>query len=99
MFVCSHAYELLSIENFNSSLVAFILNYLIAIGEFHYFFIWGPELYLSIFSSSSLHLVLPQKVFVVKSIEVCAFSLVGVGRGVAEHVSVGVVPSVVVVPL
>ena len=37
--------------------------------------------------------------FVVKRVEVSALSLVGVSRGVTEHISIGVVPSVVIVPV
>lgn len=80
MLICSQTDKFLSKKYLNSSLVALILNYLVTIREFHDLFIRSPELYLGVFSSPTLELILPEEVLVIESIEISAFTLVRMGR-------------------
>ena len=95
MLICLELNKLLSEDNFNSSLLALIESNFVSVAELIDLLIGGPDLNSGISSRPLVQLVMSQEMFVVKSIEIVPFSLVGeVGR-IAEHVSVGMVPSVV----
>lgn len=83
----------------NSSLLALLKNDLISIRELIDFLIGCPELNSSILSSSSLDLILSQEVLVIQSVEVGTFTLVGELWRVDEHVSICVVPTVIIISL
>ena len=84
-------------HNINASLVALFKSDLISIRELVDFFVRSPELDSSVGSGSSLDLILSQERFVVESVEVVSFTLVWEFWRVADHVSIRVVPSVIVV--
>jgi hypothetical protein len=84
-------------HNINASLVALVKGNLVGVGESEDLLVRGPELDLCVLSSSTNHFVLSHEVLIVESIEVATFTLVWELRGIADHVTVGVVPSVVVV--
>ena len=85
--------------NINTSLSAFIKSNIISIWELINFFIWSPELDSSILGSSSLELILSHKVLIVQGIEVSSFALVWQLGGVDEHVTIGMVPSMIIISL
>ncbi len=91
--------QFLTQKDLNASLAALVKCNLVGVWEFEDLLVGGPVLNFGIFGSSALDNVLIDISLVVKWIEVSSLSLVGELRGVTEHISVRVVPSVVVVPL
>jgi hypothetical protein len=77
--------------------VALIKSDLVGIREFENLSVRGPVLDLGILGSSTLELILSHEVFVIKGIEVSTLTLVWELWSIAYHISVGVVPSVIVV--
>jgi len=75
--------------------VALVESDFISIGEHEDLFVGSPVLDAGPGSSSSLHLVLSQEVFVLESIEVRTFSFIWELWRVADHIAVGSVPSCV----
>jgi len=84
-------------EDLDSSLLAFLESNLVGIGELIDLLVGSPELDAGILGGTSLKNILAKEVLVVKSIEIRALSLIGESRWVADHVTVSVVPSVIVV--
>jgi hypothetical protein len=92
-----HLDHLLSKEDFDSTFPALLESNFVGIREFEDLLVGGPVLNACILSSNALKLVLTQEVFVVEGIEITALTLVGELGWIANHISVGVVPSVIVV--
>lgn len=67
----------------------------VGIGELEDLFVGSPVLDACPGSSSSLHLVLSEEVFVLESIEVRTFSFIWELWRVADHVAVGCAPTLV----
>ena len=86
-------------EDLNASLSALFKCNLVSIGEFEDFLVRSPILNSSILGRSSLKDVLSEEMLVVESVEVTTFTLVWELRGIADHVSVGVIPTVIVVSI
>jgi hypothetical protein len=84
-------------ENLDSSFLALFKSNLIRIGELEDFLVRSPVLNTCILCSTTLKNVLANKMIVVECIEIRAFSFVWELWRIANHVSVSVVPSVVVV--
>jgi len=84
-------------HNIDASFVALVQSNLVGVRESEDFLVGGPELDLGISGSSADHFVLSHEMLVVESIEVATLTLVWELRGIADHVTVGVVPSMVVV--
>lgn len=84
-------------HNINTSLVALVKGDFVGIWEFIDFLIWGPELDSSVGCSSTLKFILSHERFVVKSPEIGTFSLIWELWRVANHISVSVVPAMIVV--
>jgi hypothetical protein len=95
--VCLHLGHFPSEIDIDSSLLAFIKSDLVSVGELVDFLVRSPVLDPSVPSSSALKDILSQEMLVVKGVEVGSFTLVRELRGVADHVSSGVVPAVIVV--
>lgn len=79
----------------NISLLALVESNFISVVKFENGLVWGPVLDSSVFSTSSLQFVLSQELLVIEGVEIGSLSLVGELRGVAEHISVEVIPAVV----
>ena len=81
----------------DASLVALVKSHLVGIWELVDLLVWSEVLDSSVGSRSSLKLILSQEGFVVQGVEIGTFSLVWELGGVADHIAVVVVPSVIVV--
>ena len=79
--------------------MALVKGYLVGVWELEDLLVGSPVLHFGILGGSSLDLVLVNVSLIVEGIEIGSLSLVGEFGGVAEHISVVVVPSVVVVSL
>lgn len=97
MFVLVDLSHFPSEHDIDTSLVALIKSNLVSVWESEDLLVRGPVLDLCILGSSTNKFILSHEVFVVESIEVATFTLVWELGGIADHVTVGVVPSVVVV--
>jgi hypothetical protein len=86
-------------HNIDSSLVAFIKSDLVGIWESEDFLVWSPVLNSSTGSRSSLELILSHERFIVESVEIVTLTLVWTSWGIADHITVGVVPSMIVVSI
>ena len=86
-------------EDLDVSLLALLKCDFIGITKLEDLLVGSPVLDASILGSATLKNVLAEEVLVVESIEVRALSLVWEFGRIANHVSVGVVPSVVVVAI
>ena len=84
-------------HDIDSSLVALIEGNLVGVTELIDLLVWSIELNSSAGSGSSLELILSQEGFVVKGVEIGSFSLIWELWGIADHIAVVVVPSVIVV--
>jgi hypothetical protein len=84
-------------HDINASLVALVEGNLVGVGESEDLPVRSPVLNSGTSSGSTVELVLSHEGLVVESIEVVTFTLVWALRGVANHVSVVVGPTVVVV--
>jgi hypothetical protein len=84
-------------EDINTSFLALFEGNLIGVGELVDLLVRSPVLNAGVLSSTSLKDVLAEEVFVVESIEVGSFALVREFRGIADKITVGVVPAVIVV--
>jgi hypothetical protein len=84
-------------EDFDSSLLALFKSNLVSIWELEDLLVGSPILNAGIFGCTSLKNILPKEVLVIESIEVRAFTLVWEGRRIADHVTVGMVPSMIIV--
>ena len=83
----------------NPSLFAFFENDFVGVGEFVNFFVGSPMLNSGTLGCSSLEDILSQEVLVIEIVEITTLSLVGELRGVSDHISVGVVPSMIVISI
>jgi hypothetical protein len=54
---------------------------------------------MSIFCSSSMKLILIYKLFIIKWVEIAAFSFIRKFGGVADHISIRMIPPMVIVSL
>ena len=81
----------------DASLVALVKSDLVGVWELVDLLIWGEVLDSSVGGGSSLELILSQEGFIVQGVEISSLSLVWELWRVADHVTVIVVPSVVVV--
>ena len=86
-------------EDFDTSLVAFIESDFICILILVDFFVRSPYLDFSVLGGSSLKHVLSYIVFIIQRVEIGSFSLIGKFGIVVEHITIGMHPSVVVVPV
>ena len=84
-------------HNIDSSLVAFIKSDFVGVSESEDFLVWSPVLDSGTGSGSSLELVLSHETLIIKSPEVGSFPLIWSLWCVTDHISISVVPSVVVV--
>lgn len=84
-------------HNIDTSLVALVEGDLVGVRESEDLLVRGPVLDLCVSSSSTNHLILSHEVLIVESVEVATLTLVWELGGIADHVTVGVVPSMVVV--
>ena len=84
-------------EDINTSLLALLEGDLVSVGELVDLLVGGPELNAGVLSGTALELVLAEEVLVVEGVEVAAFALVGEFRRIADKITVGVVPPVIVV--
>jgi hypothetical protein len=99
IFLSINFNEFPSKVNVNVSLVAFVKYEFVGIREFEDFFVWSPELDASVLGCSLLELVKSENMFIIEGIEIGTFSFVWELRSIADHISVRVEPSVVVVSL
>ena len=83
----------------DASLVALVEGDLVGIAELVDLLVWSKVLDSGTGRGSTLELILSQERFVVKSIEVRSLTLVWEFGRIADHISSGVVPSVVVVSI
>lgn len=97
IFVLVHLDHFPSEHDIDTSLVALVKSNLVSVRESEDLLVRGPELDLCVLSSSANKFVLSHEVLIVESVEVTTFTLVWELRGIADHVTVGVVPSMVVV--
>jgi hypothetical protein len=81
----------------DASLVALVKSDLVGVWELVDLLIWGEVLDSSVGGGSSLELILSQEGFIVQGVEISSLSLVWELWRVADHVTVIVVPSVIVV--
>ena len=81
----------------DASLVALVEGNLVGVIELIDLLVWSIELNSSVGSGSSLELILSQEGFVVQGIEIRSLTLVWELGGIADHIAVVVVPSVIVV--
>jgi hypothetical protein len=86
-------------EDFDASLSALLKSNLVSVWESEDLLVGCPILNFSILCRASLQNVLAQEMLVIESIEVRALSLVRELWRIANHVSVCVVPSVIVVAI
>jgi hypothetical protein len=86
-------------EDLDSALLALLESDLVGIGELEDLLVWGPILYASVFGCTTLELILAEEMFIVEGVEVSALALVGELWRIANHVTIGVVPAVVVVAI
>ena len=96
-FVCLNRNHFPAEEYFNTSFFAFFKSNFISILKFENLLVRSPVLYSSILSSSSLKNILSQEVLVIKWVEICSFPLVREFRWITNHVSISMVPSMIVV--
>ena len=86
-------------EDLDIPFLAFFESNLVGIWELEDLLVWCPILHTGILCSTALHDILSDEVIVVERIEVATLSLVREFRRVANHVSIVMVPSMIVVAI